>query len=275
MRAPRRASRSRTGGTSEVARLPIVVVLVAILGALFVVLPALGIVVRAPWLRAAEVLGSETTRTALRLSLIVATSAAAIDVLLGVPVALVLAGNPFRGKRILRALVVLPLVLPPVVGGVGLLAALGRRGLLGGPLEALGITLPFTTAGAIVATAFVSFPLVVIAVESGLRSIDPSISGAARTLGARPSYVLRRVTLPMVLPQIAAGAVLAWARALGEFGATLMFAGNLRGRTQTLPLAVFEVSQTDPAGSLVIALVLVVVSAAVLVVTLRGRLMQP
>lgn len=245
-------------------------VVVAALGVAFVTLPIVGIVLRADWARAGDVLPSSTTLTAFRLSLLVATAAALVDLVLGVPVALVLARVPFRGKTAVRALVVLPLVLPPVVGGVGLLAALGRRGILGGPLEALGVTLPFTTAGAVVATAFVSFPLVVLATEAGLRSMDERIEDAARAMGGRPWYVLRRVTLPLLLPQLVAGAVLAWARALGEFGATLMFAGNLAGRTQTLPLAVFEVTQTDPRGALLVALLLVVVSIAVLV-ALRGR----
>jgi molybdate transport system permease protein len=138
------------------------------------------------------------------------------------------------------------------------------RRALGGALAAVGVELPFTTAGAVVATAFVSLPLVVLATDAGLRSLDPRLDAAARAMGASPSFALRRVTLPLVRPQIAAGVVLAWARALGEFGATLMFAGNLSGRTQTLPLAVFEISQTDPAGSLVVALLLVVVSIAVI-----------
>jgi NifC-like ABC-type porter len=255
------------------ARPPAVVVVFAVLGVAFVALPLAGIVLRAPWSRAGEILRSETALTALRVSLLVATAAAAVDLLLGLPVAVLLARVDFRGKAVVRALAVLPLVLPPVVAGIGLLAAAGRRGLLGGPLRAVGLELPFTTAGAVVATAFVSFPLLVLAVEAGLRSLDPRIEGAARAMGASPAYVLRRVTLPLIRTQIAAGVVLAWARALGEFGATLMFAGNLPGRTQTLPLAVFEVSQTDPLGALVIALLLVAISAAVLV-ALRGRLLE-
>jgi len=267
---PHAKPRTRVAGT----RTPVGVAALAVLGIAFVVLPLVAIVAQAPWSRAWGVLNSETTRTALRLSIVVATCAASVDLLLGVPVAFVLARAQFPGKRVVRALAVLPLVLPPVVAGVGLLAALGRRGLLGGVLGAIGVQLPFTTAGAVVATAFVSFPLVVLAVESGLRSMDTRLETAARTMGARPWHVMRRVTLPLLVPQIVAGAVLAWARALGEFGATLMFAGNLRGTTQTLPLAVFEVSQTDPKGALFIALVLVVISVAVLVVTLRGRLLE-
>ncbi|MEX0989932.1 MAG: ABC transporter permease [Actinomycetota bacterium] len=257
----------------ERTRLPRAIVVLAVVGVAFVALPLAGIVVRSAWSRAGEVLPSDTTLHALRLSIVVASAAAIVDLVLGVPVAFLLARIRFPGRTLVRAIVVLPLVLPPVVAGVGLLAALGRRGLLGGPLEAIGISLPFTTGGAVIATAFVSFPLVVLATEAGLRSLDERLEGAARTLGASPGYVLRRVTLPLLLPQIVAGAVLAWARALGEFGATLMFAGNLAGRTQTLPLAVFETTQTDPRGALLVSLLLVVVSVAVLL-ALRGRFLD-
>jgi molybdate transport system permease protein len=196
--------------------------------------------------------------------------AAALSFVLGFPLAWVLARASFHGRTLVRAVVVLPLVLPPVVGGVGLLAALGRRGFLGGLLRAAGIELPFTTGGAVVAASFVSFPLIVLAVEAGLRSLDPRLEQAAATMGASNWYVWRRVTMPLLRPQIAAGLVLAWARALGEFGATIMFAGNLRGRTQTLPLAVFERAQTDPGAAILLSLVLVGLSLVVLV-ALRGR----
>jgi molybdate transport system permease protein len=168
--------------------------------------------------------------------------------------------------------VVLPLVLPPVVGGVGLLAALGRRGLVGRFLDPLGVQLAFSTAGAVVAATFVSFPLLVLAVEAGLRSLDPRLEAAAASLGASRWYTLRQVTLPLLAPQIGAGLALAWARALGEFGATITFAGNLRGRTQTLPLAVYETLQTDPDAAIALSLVLVALSALVLGL-LRERLL--
>ena len=254
-------------------RIPLAVVILGVIAGAFVALPVVGIIARAAWGRASSVLASSGTLTALRLSIVVATAATLLDLLLALPLALVLARTSFPGKAIVRAIVLLPLVLPPVVAGVGLLAALGRRGLLGGVLDAVGVQLPFTTPAAVIATAFVSFPLVVLATEAGLRSLDPRLEDAARTMGGSPWYVLRRVTLPLVRVQIAAGLALAWARALGEFGATLMFAGNLAGRTQTLPLAVFEVSQTDPAGALVVALLLVVISLAV-IVALRGRLLE-
>jgi molybdate transport system permease protein len=254
-------------------RIPLAVVILGVIAGAFVALPVVGNNARAARGRASSVLASSGTLTALRLSIVVATAATLLDLLLALPLALVLARTSFPGKAIVRAIVLLPLVLPPVVAGVGLLAALGRRGLLGGVLDAVGVQLPFTTPAAVIATAFVSFPLVVLATEAGLRSLDPRLEDAARTMGGSPWYVLRRVTLPLVRVQIAAGLVLAWARALGEFGATLMFAGNLAGRTQTLPLAVFEVSQTDPAGALVVALLLVVISLAV-IVALRGRLFE-
>ena len=183
-----------------------------------------------------------------------------------------LARGEFPGRNLLRAAVVLPIVLPPVVGGVGLLVALGRSGLVGRWInEAFGIQLTFTTAGAVLATTFVSMPLVVLATEAGLRGLDLRYERAAAAMGGTPWYVFRRVTLPMVAPQLVAGAVLTWARALGEFGATITFAGNLAGRTQTMPLAVYQARQVDPGGAIVLSLILVVISVSVLV-TLGGRL---
>jgi molybdate transport system permease protein len=252
-------------------RLPFPVVALAIIGAAFIVVPVLALVARAPWGRFVEVLTGDGARAALRLSLTVSLLATVLSLLFGVPLAWILARARFPGRSVLRALVILPLVLPPVVGGIALLTALGRSGVIGGWLrDTFGIQLTFTTAGAVIATTFVAMPLVVLAAESGFRSIDPRFEGAAASLGARPWYTLRRVVLPMVAPQIAAGAVLAWARALGEFGATITFAGNLEGRTQTLPLAVYQARQTDAPGAVALSLVLVVISVAVLV-ALRDR----
>ena len=253
-------------------RLPLPIFVLAALGATLVVVPVVALAVRAPWGRFGETLTSDSARTALRLSLEVSLAATFFSVLFGVPLAWVLARGRFRGRSILRAMVVLPVVLPPVVAGVGLLAALGRRGVVGGWLERVfGVQLTFTTAGAIVAATFVSMPLVILAAEAGFRATDVRYEQAAAVLGARPGYALRRVVLPMVAPQLAAGAVLAWARALGEFGATITFAGNLQGRTQTVPLAVYQRLQTDPDGAIALSLVLVVVSIAVLV-ALRDRI---
>jgi molybdate transport system permease protein len=239
-----------------------------------VALPVLGIALRAPWSRLGEIATDGIAVDALRLSLIVATSAAAIALVLGFPIAWALARVPIRGNTVVRALVVLPLVMPPVVAGVGLLAAFGRRGIVGGPLnDWFGIQITFTTAAAVIAAAFVSLPLAVLALESGLRSIDERLEQAAATLGASRWYVLRRVTVPLLAPQIAAAAVLAWARALGEFGATITFAGNLRGRTQTLPLAVYERLQSDPDAAFALSVVLIAVALGV-ILALRGRFLR-
>lgn len=266
-----RAQRNVAGRTRPRRRSqPIGVLALAGAGVALVALPVVGLLVRAPWSAAARTLTSETAVVALRLSLVVSVSATLLAAALGVPLAWVLARTSFPGRAVARAVVILPLVLPPVVGGVGLLAALGRRGLLGGVLGRLGIHLPFTTAGAVVAAAFVSFPLLVLAVEAGIQGLDGRLEQAAATMGASRWYVWRRVTFPLIAPQIRAGLVLAWARGLGEFGATIMFAGNLRGTTQTLPLAVFERAQTDPGGAIVLSLVLVGLSLGVLV-GLRGR----
>lgn len=253
-------------------RLPLPIVALAAIGAALVVLPVVALAARAPWGRFVEIVTGETARAALRLSLEVSLAATVLSVLFGVPLAWVLARGRFRGRSILRAMVVLPIVLPPVVAGVGLLAGLGRRGLVGGWLERhVGIQLTFTTGGAIVAATFVSMPLVILAAEAGFRATDVRYEQAAAVLGARPGYALRRVVLPMVAPQLAAGAVLAWARALGEFGATITFAGNLQGRTQTVPLAVYQLLQTDPSAAIALSLILVVISIAVLV-ALRHRI---
>lgn len=251
-------------------RLPTAVVALAALGAGFVLLPVAGLLARAPWERAGDLLTSDVAVEGARVSLIVSLGAAAISLFVGVPLGLLLGRTSFPGLTVVRALALLPLVLPPVVAGIGLLTAFGRRGLLGGPARAIGLELPFTTAGAAIAAAFVSFPFIVLAVEAGLRSLDTRLEDAAASLGASRWYVLRRITIPLLAPQIAAGAVLAWARALGEFGATITFAGNFRGETQTMPLAVFEALQSDPGAATVLSLVLVVLSLAVLI-ALRGR----
>jgi molybdate transport system permease protein len=224
-----------------------------------------------PWQSTLQLLSSPAALTALRLSLIASVSATAIALLLGVPLAWVYARLQFPGRSVLRALTVLPMVLPPVVGGVALLLAFGRSGLLGTLLAGVfGIHLPFTTAGAIIAETFVAMPFLVITVEAGLRQMDQRFEDAARSLGARRWTVLWRVTLPLIRPSLVAGAVLCWARALGEFGATITFAGNFPGRTQTMPLAVYLALETDPQAASALSLVLLVVSLAVLI-TLRHR----
>jgi molybdate transport system permease protein len=256
------------------SRTPPALWILAIVGAVFVSLPLIALLLRAPWADIAPSLGRAGTGAALRLSIVVSLTATALSLLLGVPLAWILARTRVPGRSVLRAVVVLPVVLPPVVGGIGLLAALGRGGVVGRWLyDAFDLQLTFTTWGAILATTFVSMPLVVLATEAGLRSIDLRFEQAASALGASPRYAIRRIVLPMLGPQLAAGAVLAWARALGEFGATITFAGNLAGRTQTLPLAVYETRLTDPGGAIFLSLILVAISVAVLVV-MRDRITQ-
>ncbi|NKY26079.1 molybdate ABC transporter permease subunit [Nocardia gamkensis] len=243
----------------------------AVCGLAFLVVPLIGLLARAPWATMPDrLLGAEVGR-ALRLSLVCATAATAICLVLGIPLAWVLARAELPGRGLIRALVTVPLVLPPVVGGVALLLVLGRRGLIGRYLyEWFDLSLPFTTAGVVVAEAFVAMPFLVISVEGALRASDPRFEEAAATLGATRWYAFRRVTLPSVLPGVIAGSVLCWARALGEFGATITFAGNFPGRTTTMPLAVYLALESDPDAAIVLSLVLLAVSVAVLA-ALRER----
>jgi molybdate transport system permease protein len=251
-------------------RPPAALLLLAAVASLFFLLPLVGLIVRAPWNDALGQLSAPESRQAFELSLVTSFSATGLAVVFGVPLAWLTARVRFPGRSLLRALVTLPMVLPPVVGGVALLLAFGRRGLLGPLLATAGIHLPFTTAGAVLAETFVAMPFLVITVEAGLRSMDVRYEEAARTLGAGRWYLFRRVTVPLVLPSLLAGAVLCWARALGEFGATITFAGNFPGTTQTLPLAVYLELETRPDAAIMLSLVLLVVSLAVLV-GLRGR----
>ncbi|MFE1265533.1 molybdate ABC transporter permease subunit [Streptomyces albogriseolus] len=258
---PRKARRPRAPGRG----VPLALLAPALVGLAFLLVPLLALVVRAPWRDLPEQLTSPAVWDALRLSLVCATTATALSLLVGVPLAWLLARTDFPGRSLVRALVTLPLVLPPVVGGVALLLALGRNGIVGRLLdEWFGVTLPFTTAGVVLAETFVALPFLVISVEGTLRAADPRFEEAAATLGASRFTAFRRVTLPLIAPGVAAGAVLAWARALGEFGATITFAGNFPGRTQTMPLAVYLALQNDPAAAIALSLVLLAVSVAVL-----------
>jgi len=254
---------------------PLPLLVPALVGLAFLLLPLLALLVRAPWRSLPSQLTSTEVWQALQLSLLSATLATSVCLVLGVPLAWLLARTEFPGRRLVRALVTLPLVLPPVVGGVALLLALGRNGVVGQWLDSwFGITLPFTTTGVVVAEAFVAMPFLVISVEGTLRAADPRYEEAAQTLGASRFTAFRRVTLPLIAPGIAAGSVLAWARALGEFGATITFAGNFPGRTQTMPLAVYLALQNDPEAAIALSLVLLAVSIAVLA-GLRDRWMTP
>jgi molybdate transport system permease protein len=256
----------------------VAIVLAGVALVIFFVVPLAGLLERAPWSDLVRLLGESRVRQALRLSLVCSVSATALSIVLGVPLAWLLARGTVPGRPVVRALVLLPMVLPPVVGGVALLLAFGRRGLVGQWLDRwLDISLPFTTPGVVLAETFVAMPFLVITMEGALRSLDTRYEEAAATLGAGRWTVLRRVTLPLIGPSLLAGAALTWARALGEFGATITFAGNFEGRTQTMPLAVFLALETDPPSAIALGLVLLAVSVTVLalvgsrVVTQRRR----
>jgi molybdate transport system permease protein len=252
-------------------RPPALALALAALAVLFFALPLLGLLWRVPWARFWHVLSDPDVLTALRLSLVTSVLAALLSLLLGVPLAWVLARVDFPGRRVVRALCTLSMVLPPVVGGVALFFSFGRRGIFGRWLDAwFGLRLPFTTAAVVVAQTFVAMPFLVLTVEAAFRQHDLRADEAARTLGASRWYVFRRVTLPMTRSAVLAGAVLAWARALGEFGATITFAGNAPGRTQTMPLAIYLALERDPQAALVLSTLMVAVSFGVLV-SMRDR----
>jgi molybdate transport system permease protein len=247
------------------------VVPLAAIALAFVAVPFVALLQRAPWSGLGDLLTEPVVADALRISVTTSLAATALALVAGVPLAWVLARTTFPGRAAARALVMLPMVLPPVVGGAALLLAFGRRGLFGGPVyDATGFVLPFSTWGVIAANTFVALPFLVLTVEAGLRTADPRYEDAAATLGASRWTIFRRVTLPHVLPSIVAGAVLCWARALGEFGATVTFAGNLQGRTQTMPLAVFLALESDRDAAIALSLLLIAVSLAVLL-PLRDR----
>ncbi|WP_030772818.1 MULTISPECIES: ABC transporter permease [unclassified Streptomyces] len=270
--------RSRTGprsGTHVRARArtrpPLALALPALLAVAFLLLPLIGILVRTQWGELGEHLTSPGVVEALKLSLSVSLWALALSLLLGVPLAWLLGRVEFKGKALVRSLVLLPMVLPPTVGGVALLLGFGRRGLLGPWLEGtFGITLPFHTSGAVVAATFVAMPFLVISLEGALGGLKQSYEETAASLGASPVRVFFTVTLPMVAPGLIAGAALTWARALGEFGATITFAGNLPGTTQTLPLQVYLLLQDKPEAATSVSLLLLAIAMGVLI-ALRGR----
>lgn len=243
----------------------------AVGGVVLFTLPLLALFGRTPWLELFDLLTGPVTAPALRLSLITSSAAVLLSLVAGLPLAWVLARVRFRGRRLIRALVILPMVLPPVVAGVALLAAFGRNGAFGEVLAVFGISLPFTTVGVTIAQAFVAAPFLVVTLEAGFASADRRLEDAAATLGARRWMIWRSILLPAVRPSLLAGIALCWARALGEFGATIAFAGNLRGRTQTLPLAVYEQLQTNLASAIALSLVLVAASLT-LITGLHARL---
>jgi len=252
-------------------RPPAALLVPAVAAVALLVIPVAAVVIRAPWGSLPSHLTSASARTALRLSLETTLITTGICLLLGVPLGWVLARVTFVGRSLVRAMVTLPLVLPPVVGGVALLLAFGRNGVLGRFLDdAFGITLPFTTAGVVLAQTFVALPFLVISVEGAFRGSDARYDDAAATLGASRWLTFRRVTVPLTLPGIVSGAVLCWARALGEFGATITFNGSLPGVTQTMPSEIYHVMQTDLDSAIALSLLLIAVSVLILLL-LRER----
>ncbi len=262
--ARERARRAARGGASRSVPAPLLVP--ALIAILFLLLPLAGLLIRAPWGKLGAALSGTDATQALTLSLWTATVSTAISMVIGVPLAWVLARSSFPGQRLLRALVTLPLVLPPVVGGVALLLAFSRTGIVGRYLDSwFGLTIQFTPLAVVMAETFVAMPFLIITVEGAFRSADQGFEEAAATLGARRLTVFRRITLPMVAPSLGAGAVLCWARALGEFGATITFAGSFPGQTETMPIAVYYALENDPDAAIALSLVLLVVSVVVLV----------
>ncbi|GAA4526474.1 ABC transporter permease [Brachybacterium paraconglomeratum] len=241
----------------------------ALLGGLFVLLPLVSMALRVQWGSFGELISSESSLAALRLSLQTSTISAALCVLLGVPMSLLLARADFRGLSLLRSVVLIPLVLPPVVGGIALLYTFGRQGLLGQQLEVLGLQIAFSTTAVVLAQTFVALPFLVISLEGALRTAGTRYEVAAASLGARPSRVLLRVTLPLVAPALLSGTVLSFARALGEFGATITFAGSLQGTTRTLPLEIYLQRESDPEAAVALSFVLMII--AVLVIAAARR----
>jgi molybdate transport system permease protein len=248
-------------------RVPIGLVVPSIAGLGLLLLPMVGLAARVPWGKLGEIVVSPEVLSALRLSLTTAAITTAVCLVCGVPLAWLLARTELPGRFLLRGLVTVPLVLPPVIGGVALLVTFGRRGLLGGWLyETFGISLPFTTAAVVMAQSFVAMPFLVIAVEGALRTADRRFDDVAATLGASGWMTFRRVTLPAVAPGVVAGAVLCWARALGEFGATVTFAGSFPGTTRTMPVAAYTaINAGEVDAAIVLSLLMIVVSVSVLV----------
>ena len=264
-------SRGRAAEGSATGRVPWQLLVPALLGLLLLVLPLAGLLARAPWSTLADRIGDPAVGQALRLSLLTATASMLVCLVLGIPLAWLLARSTIPGRRVLRALVTVPLVLPPVVGGIALLTALGRTGIAGGWLdETFGFRLAFTTPGVVLAQSFVALPFLVLAVEGALRSADARFDDVAATFGASRWQTFSRVTLPLAGPGVVSGAILAWARALGEFGATITFNGSYPGTTRTMPLTIYAARNSDFDAAILLSLLLLVVSVTILAL-LRER----
>lgn len=249
------------------AGLPAWIYVPAAVGSIFVVLPLVAMLLVVDWSRFGELITSESSTAALALSLKTASASTIACIIVGVPMAIVLARRSFRGLNVIRSLVLLPLVLPPVVGGIALLYTFGRHGLVGEYLEVAGMDIAFSTTAVVLAQTFVALPFLVVSLEGALHTAGQRYENVATTLGASPTTVFRRVTLPLVLPGLVSGAVLSFARALGEFGATLTFAGSLQGVTRTLPLEIYLQRETDPDAAVALSLVLVVVAIVIVVLS--------
>jgi molybdate transport system permease protein len=259
------------GSGQRPVALPAWVFVPAAVGAVFVLLPLAAIVARVDWGDFVGLVTSDSSQAALALSLRTSATSTLLCIVFGVPMAMVLARTSFPGQQVLRSLVLLPLVLPPVVGGIALLYTFGRRGVLGSTLEVLGLQVAFSTAAVVLAQTFVALPFLVVSLEGALRTSGQRYEAVAATLGARPTTVFRRVTLPLVLPGLAAGAVLSFARSLCEFGATITFAGSLQGVTRTLPLEIYLQREVDADAAVALSLVLVVVAVVVIGLARGGR----
>jgi len=264
-RAARRAWRARTPATAVTRPpLPRWLLAAAVLAVLLAAVPLVGMAVRIPWSRVPELLASEPAREAAALSLRTCLASTVLCVVLGTPLAVLLARGRGPLTALARTVTALPMVLPPVVAGLALLITLGRTGVVGRPLSVLGVEIGFTTAAVVIAQTFVAMPFLVVALEGALRSVDARLERTAASLGASPSRVLVTVTLPVVAPALAAGATMSFARALGEFGATLTFAGSLQGTTRTLPLEIYLSREADTEAALALALLLIITAALLL-----------
>lgn len=255
---------------------PAVLLVPALVAATFLVVPLVTLVLATPWSRFVELVGTEAVRDALGITALTSLATVAACLLLGTPLAWLLARVDFRGRSLLRAAVTVPLVLPPVVAGVALVTALGRNGLVGGPLRDLtGVTIPYTTAAVVLAHTFASMPFYVLAVEGALRASGEEYDVVAASLGATRWTTFRRITLPLALPGVLAGAILAWARSLGEFGATITFAGNYPGTTQTMPSLIYGALQADPEVARTLSMILLIVSVVILAALRNRWLVRP
>ncbi len=258
----------------KIKRLSWPIIAMAGFALVFIALPLVSVLFRTPWSDISDLLSVRQIRQAVWISLYTSLISALLCVLFGVPLAWFLARSEMRGIKLLRAICITPMVLPPVVGGIALLSAFGRRGLLGQWLyDWWGVSLPFTRTAVVMAQVFVAIPFLVLALESSFRQLDTGLEDAARTLGASPMRIFFTVVLPSSTPALIAGFVLAWARSLGEFGASITFAGSFPGKTQTLPMAVYEYISIDYRQSLVLSLILIAISVAVLG-AMRGQWMR-